>query len=300
MNRVLSAHDLSKTFGRLRVLDGMNLEVAEGSIFAFVGPNGAGKTTTIKILMNLLKPSSGSASILGVDSSRLGPGDYARIGYVSEKQLLPDWMTVAYFLNYLKPFHPTWDDARARELLAQFDVPLDHKLRNLSRGTWMKALLISSLAYRPQVLVLDEPFSGLDPVAREDMIQGLLESASETTVFISSHDLPDIESFASHIGYLDAGRLLFAEEMASLSARCREVELIVEPPARVPEDRWPSTWLRPEAAQATVRFVDSAFEQEQTISEIRRRFAGVQHISVNPMPLRSIFVILARNARQPS
>jgi ABC-2 type transport system ATP-binding protein len=162
---------------------------------------------------------------------------------------------------------------------------------------WMKAALASSLAYRPRLLVLDEPFSGLDPLVREDLIEGLVESAGETTIFISSHDLADIETFASHIGYLDRGRLQFTEEMTSLISRFREIEVTVEPPATLPADRqWPVNWLRPEATQALVRFVETRFDPEYTTGEIRRLFGRVQQISVNPMPLRAIFVTLARSA----
>src|SRR4030095_14049943 len=126
--------------------------------------------TTIKILMNIHKPSAGSAEVIGVDSRRLGPEEFAKIGYVSENQEMPEWMTVEYFLAYLKPFYPTWDDARAAELLRVFDLPRQRKLRHLSRGMATKAALTSSLAYRPRVLVLDEPFGGLDPLVREQLI----------------------------------------------------------------------------------------------------------------------------------
>jgi ABC-2 type transport system ATP-binding protein len=296
MSAVLAVRDLRKNYRKVPVLDGLNLNVEEGSVFGFIGPNGAGKTTTIKILMNLIKASSGEAEILGVNSRKLGPDDFARIGYVSENQILPGWMTVEYFLDYLKPFYPTWDDARVVELVDQFKLPLDRKLKNLSRGMLMKASLISSLAYHPKVLVLDEPFSGLDPMMREDFIQGLIDTAGETTILISSHDLVDIESFASHIGYLDSGRLQFAEEMTSLSERFREVEVIVDPVAGVPNRDWPQNWLRPESTQSVVRFVDSHFDQEATAAEIRRVFSGVQHVSFNPMPLRAIFVTLARES----
>jgi ABC-2 type transport system ATP-binding protein len=135
---------------------------------------------------------------------------------------MPEWMTVGYLLDYLKPFYPSWDDARANKLVRQFELPRDRPLRHLSRGMRMKVALASSLAYRPRLLVLDEPFSGLDLVMREDLIAGIIESAGETTVFLSSHDLADIESFASHIGYLSNGRLLFSEEMTSLAMRFRE------------------------------------------------------------------------------
>jgi ABC-2 type transport system ATP-binding protein len=156
--------------------------------------------------------------------------------------------------------------------------------------------LAGSLAYRPGLLVLDEPFSGLDPLVREDLIAGILESAEETTILVSSHDLAEIESFASHIGYLDHGRLRFSEEMASLSARFREVEVTTGSPAALPaHPRWPEHWLRPEASPAVVRFVDSHYDVERTPIEIHRLFGDVRNISVNPMPLRAIFVTLARS-----
>jgi ABC-2 type transport system ATP-binding protein len=296
MTTAVAVRDLTKRFRKVSVLNGLNLDLAEGSVFGLIGPNGAGKTTTIKILMNLIQSTSGQAEILGVDSRKLGPDDFARIGYVSENQIFPGWMTVDYFLRYLKPFYPSWDDARVAELLKQFNLPIDRKLKNLSRGMLMKASLVSSLAYHPNLLVLDEPFSGLDPMMREDFIQGLIETAGETTILISSHDLADIESFASHIGYLDGGRLQFAEEMTSLTERFREVEVIVEPPASVPVKQWPANWLRAEATQSVVRFVETRFEDERTRAEIRKVFADVQHISFNPMPLKSIFITLARES----
>jgi ABC-2 type transport system ATP-binding protein len=160
----------------------------------------------------------------------------------------------------------------------------------------MKAALASSLAYRPRLLVLDEPFSGLDPVMREDLIEGIIESAEETTILVSSHDLAEIESFASHIAYLDAGRLRFAEEMTSLSARFREIEVTLEPPVKIPGERdWPANWLRPESSAGLIRFVETKFDAERTSSEVRRLFGGVRNISVNAMPLRAIFVTLARS-----
>ena len=292
---LLRTNGLSKRYRRAPVLDGLDLEVSEGSVFGLIGPNGAGKTTTIKILMNILRATAGRAEVLGVDSRQLGPETLARIGYVSENQELPDWMTVKSFLAYLKPFYPAWDDARAADLVRQFDLPPDRKLRQLSRGMWMKAAFVASLAYRPKLLVLDEPFSGLDPLIREDLIHGILDSAGETTMLISSHDLAEIESFASHIGYLDRGRLQFSEEMTSLTTRFREIELTFESPAPRPDDRhWPSHWLRPEAMPAVVRFVETRFDPERTAREIRNLFHNVRHVSVNPMPLRAIFVTIAR------
>jgi len=288
--------DLSKRYRDVAALDCLNLNIPEGSVYGLVGPNGAGKTTAIKTLMNILRPDGGRAEVLGIDSRRIGPEQLARTGYVSENQEMPEWMTVGYFMSYLKPFYPRWDDARAAELLKQFDLPVGRKLRHLSRGMKMKAALASCLAYRPKLLVLDEPFSGLDPVVREDLIEGILESAEETTILVSSHDLAEIESFASHIAYLDSGRLRFAEEMTSLAGRFREMEITLRDAAALPTgSEWPQHWLRPEALGAVVRFVETRFQAERTEGEIRRLFAGVCNVEAKAMPLRSIFVTLARH-----
>jgi len=296
MSDVIRAVDLTKRYRKVPALDCLNLEVPEGSVFGLVGPNGAGKTTAIKTIMNILKPDAGKAEVLGVDSRSIGPDQLARIGYVSENQEQPDWMTIQYLLSFLKPFYPTWDDSRVEQLMRQFELPPDRKLRHLSRGMRMKAALVSSLAYRPRLLVLDEPFSGLDPVVRDDLIEGIIESAEETTILVSSHDLAEIESFASHIAYLDSGRLRFAEEMSSLSARFREIEITVESTVKMPESRdWPTHWLRPESTAGIIRFVETRFNLDQTNSEIHRLFGDVRNVSANPMPLRAIFLTLARS-----
>src|SRR5213592_1402252 len=230
IGNAIEAEGLTRRFGRKLAVSGLSFRVPHGSLFALLGPNGAGKTTAIKLLMNLLEPTRGNVRVLGTDSTRLGPSELAQIGYVSENQRLPGWMTVAELLAYLRPMYPSWNEAFCRNLLDGFSLPLNEKIKNLSRGMKVKAALLSSLAYRPRLLVLDEPFSGLDPLVREELIRGVVESASETTLFISSHDLADIESFANHIGYLSEGRLQFAEEMTALSARFREIEVIVDCP----------------------------------------------------------------------
>jgi len=293
---LLRTVDLVKKFRGTVALNGLNLDVPEGSVYALIGSNGAGKTTAIKILMNIHPPTSGSAEALGVDSRKLSPREFQQIGYVSENQEMPEWMTVGYFMAYLKPFYPTWDDARASELLRQFDLPLDRKLKHLSRGMKMKAALASSLAYRPKLIVLDEPFSGLDPLVRDEFIEGLIESASEATILISSHDLAEIESFASHVGYLDQGRLQFSEEMTALSARFREVEVTLDAAPVV--ETLPSTWLRLETSGPVVRFVESRYEEARTMAEVRALFGDPRRIAVTPMPLRSIFVTLAKAERR--
>ena len=221
---VVHTENLVKKFRRVEALNGLNLDVLEGAVYALVGPNGAGKTTAIKILMNIFGPTSGRAEVLGVESARVAGRAFTSIGYVSENQELPDWMRVGTFLDYLRPFYPSWDRALEDRLIRQFDLPRERKLGNLSRGMRMKAALASSLAYHPKLIVLDEPFTGLDPLVRDELIQGLLEQAEQSTIFVSSHDLAEIESFASHVGYLEQGRLRFSEELEKLVQRFREAK----------------------------------------------------------------------------
>jgi ABC-2 type transport system ATP-binding protein len=297
MTAILRTINLSMKFRNTEVLDHLDMTVPEHSVYALLGPNGAGKTTTIKILMNARRANAGIAEVFGHDSRKLSPQDFAQIGYVSENQQIPAWMTVEYLMNYLKPFYPTWDDARAQTLLRQFELPLDRKIKNLSHGMRMKTALASSLVYRPRLIVLDEPFTGLDALVRDELIEGVLECAEGATILVSSHDLSEVESFASHVGYLDRGHLQFSEEMSSLSDRFREIEIshenLQQPPAS-----FPAAWLNPEQSATLVRFVDSQFDPERTPAEIQRLFGNAAQISVNPMPLRSIFTTLAKAARK--
>jgi ABC-2 type transport system ATP-binding protein len=287
---------LSKTFGRTRALDGVTLEVPAGSVFALAGPNGAGKTTAVQTLMNILQPDSGRAEVLGVDSRRLSADQLAQIGYVSENQQLPEWMKVAAFFDYCKPFYPAWNDADLADLARDFELPPDRPLKSLSRGMRMKAALAASLAYRPKLIVLDEPFSGLDVLVREQLIESIVERTPEATVFLASHDLADIESFATHIGYLNEGRLEFVEEIGATFARFREVEAQLDSPQPLPKEL-PVTWLNPEQSSVVVRFTDSQFDAARTEAEIRRRFSGVREVAVRTLPLRSIVIALARTAK---
>jgi ABC-2 type transport system ATP-binding protein len=288
---------LSKQFRQINALSGLTLEVPQGAIYALVGSNGAGKTTAIKILMNILRPTSGRAEILGIASANIAGKAFASIGYVSENQKLPEWMRVSDFLAYLRPFYSTWDRALEDELIRQFDLPRDRKLRSLSRGMKMKAALAGALAFHPRLIVLDEPFSGLDPLVRDELIESLLDRATESTIFISSHDLAEIESFASHVGYLERGTLVFSEEMSTLSDRFREVELTLESSPSLPASP-PSSWMHLTASTSVVHFIESRFDEERTAAQIQNAFGTVHNTTFTPMSLRSIFLAMAKAARR--
>lgn len=237
MESVIATTALTKSFGREYALRDVSLSIAPGSVFALVRANGAGKTTLLKILMNILKPTSGHATALGLPSSELRGNAFTNIGYVSENQEMPEWMTVTRFLNFVRPLYPQWDRALEAQLLQHFDLPLNRRLKRLSRGMRMKAAFVSSLAYRPSLLVLDEPLSGLDPLVRDQLVKVLRLLAREgTTILLSSHDLAEIEDFATHLGFLEKGTLLFAEGIPELKARFREVTIphLLTMPASIP------------------------------------------------------------------
>ena len=296
MNPTIRTEGLSKRFGRTIAVDGLDLTVPEGAIYALVGPNGAGKTTIIKLLMNIFSPSAGRAEVLGIDSRRLAGKAFRRIGYVSENQEMLEGMTVGAMLDYFRPFYPAWDRALEEQLICQFDLPLQRKLKHLSRGMKMKATFVSSLAYRPSLIILDEPFTGLDPLVRDELIEGLIERAPETTIFLSSHDLAEIESFSSHVGYLEDGRLLFSEEMSVLADRFREVTVTLSSPAPLPAKR-PATWLQAQSVDCVVRFVHSSYKDQATAREVASIFPSARDVSYDPMTLRSIFLALAKSHR---
>jgi ABC-2 type transport system ATP-binding protein len=295
MTTAIRTGQLSKRYLRLQALDQVSLEVPQGAAYALVGPNGAGKTTLIKILLNLIASSGGSAEVLGLSTKQIRGSAYEQIGYVSENQEIPEWMKAGALLDYLREFYPTWDRDLENSLVRQFDLPLDRKIKALSRGMRMKLALAGALAFHPRLIILDEPFGGLDPLVRDQLIEGLLERAQESTIFISSHDLAEIESFATHVGYLEQGRLLFSDEMTSLSARFREVELTLENPLPLPAGLPPS-WLQASSAGAVVRFVDSQFEAEKCAADIRNSFGNVRDAAYRAMGLRAIFLAMARKS----
>ncbi len=298
MTLSIETRDLTRRFGRTYALRGVDLAVPEGSVYALMGPNGAGKTTTLRLLLNLIAPDAGWAKVLGIDSARLRAPDFTRIGYVSEDRKLPEWMTVPRLAAYCRPFYPGWDDAFCEELIARFRLPVDRPIKALSRGMRIKVALLAALSFRPRLLVLDEPFGGLDPLVRDEMIEGVLDIAGEGpwTILISSHDMNELERLADHAGFLDEGRLLFSEDTATLMGRHRDV--VVTLGADTPKGvRTPAEWLGVSRGDHAVRFVDTAFDEGGTPARIRSLFPGATDITATPMSLRSIFVAHAKSSQ---
>ena len=220
---VIETRALSKRYRRFTALHELDLQVPRGAVFALLGANGAGKTTLIKVLINLISPTAGSAAILGVDSRAIGPRVLARVGYVSENQALPLRLRVDQFFSYLRPCYAGWDRNVEEELRSQFGLPPRRKIGELSHGMRMKMALACALPFRPAVLILDEPLSGLDPLARDEVIGGFMRHAGESTLLISSHELDEVERFATHVGFLHEGRLLFQGSVGALEEHARSL-----------------------------------------------------------------------------
>ena len=220
---VIETLALSKTYHRFGALHELSMRIPQGGVFALLGANGAGKTTVIKLLLNMISPTRGSASILGLDSRAIGPAILAKVGYVSENQALPLRLRVNDFFAYLRPCYAHWDRSFEDELRAQFCLPPKCKIGELSHGMRMKLTLACALPFRPSVLILDEPLSGLDPLARDEVIGGFMRQLGESTILISSHELDEVERFATHVGFLHEGRLLFQGSMGALAEHARSL-----------------------------------------------------------------------------
>jgi ABC-2 type transport system ATP-binding protein len=284
---IVETRGLTKRFGRFEAVEDLDLRVPEGSVFALIGSNGAGKTTTIRLLMNILRADRGQAIVLGTPSRRLEPGDFQRIGYVSESQKLPERLSLAHYFEYLRNLYPAWDRAHEKQLCAQFELPSTRKIRHLSHGMRMKALLVAALAYRPKLLVLDEPLSGLDTLVRDEVVNGLLQQAADTTILISSHELAEIESFTTHVAFMQNGRLLLQEAIEGLQARFREVHVTLSAVKELPQPL-PQGWLLPTIEGHRLRFIAAHYDEDGPLYQELTRHFGAVKMECEPMSLRAV------------
>jgi ABC-2 type transport system ATP-binding protein len=214
--------------------------VVRGTVFGLVGENGAGKTTLIKHVLGLCRAEQGQVSVFGRDPVRDPAGVLGRIGYLSEDRDLPEWMRVGELMSYTRAFYPRWDDRLARELLEMFELDVGQKVRTLSRGQRARAGLLVAVAHRPELLLLDEPSSGLDPGARLDILAAIVRTVADEgrTVLLSSHLLHEVQRVADQVAMLHRGRLLLNEPLDDLLARHRALTMhFATAPAAPP--RWP-------------------------------------------------------------
>ena len=206
-NAAIEINDLHFSYGRKKVLTGVNLDVPAGSIFGFLGRNGAGKTTLIKTLLGLQKPSAGTGSILGLDCFGHALEVRKRIGYMAEDQQMYGWMRVGQIINWVAGFYPNWDTVFTDKLTDMLRLTKNTKVKALSKGQNSSLALLLALGHHPELVILDDPTLGLDPIARKDFLRHVIEllQSNNVTVFFSSHLLYEIEPVADHIAILDRG-----------------------------------------------------------------------------------------------
>ncbi len=216
---------LSRSFGPKTALKDVTLTIPRGVVFGLLGTNGAGKTTLIKHVLGLLRAQAGSVSVFGLDPVASPTAVLARIGYLSEVSELPDWMRVEELLRFTRAFYPGWDDDYAQSLCRTFELESQRTVKELSKGQHARLGLVLALAHRPELLVLDEPSSGLDPLVRRDIMRAIIRTIADEgrTVLFSSHLLDEVKRVADHVAIIDHGRIIENDRFDSLRARFHKV-----------------------------------------------------------------------------
>jgi ABC-2 type transport system ATP-binding protein len=206
---VVEVTDLSRSFEHKKALDGVSFRATPGQVYGLVGSNGAGKTTLLKHLLGLLRATTGSVRVFGLDPVSDPVGVLRRVGYLSEEHELPEWMSIEELMRYTQAYHPNWDEAYARELLDTFALDPAKKIKDLSKGMRAQAGLIAAVAHRPELLILDEPSSGLDAVVRRDILDAIVRAVADDgrTVIFSSHLLDEVERMSDHVTLIHQGRV---------------------------------------------------------------------------------------------
>ena len=224
---------LTKFYGEQRGIEDLDLRVEQGEIYAYLGPNGAGKTTTIRTLLDLIRPTRGTASIVGLDTHRDSLEVRRRTGYLPGELKLPDKKTARHFLSFLARLRGGVDETVIRALAERLELPLGRRIGSLSKGNKQKVGVVAAFMHDPELLILDEPTSGLDPLRQQDVLDLIRErAAAGRTVFLSSHELDQVEHVAERVGVVRAGRLIAVETMSTLKERAvRHVEVRLAEPA---------------------------------------------------------------------
>jgi len=280
---------LTKSYGQFLAVDSLNLAVPKSRITAFLGPNGAGKSTTIKMLLGMIRPTTGDAAVLGHTISN--PSETTRlrerIAYVAEDKPLYGYMTVEQLIRFTSRFYPDWRPDEAQRLRAEYRLPAGKKVRSLSKGMRTKLALLLAFARRPELLILDEPSEGLDPIGIEELLQALVsQSAAGVTVFFSSHQLAEVERVADHVCILNHGRLQLSAPIDDLRQSYRRIDFVFEAVPSARELVIPGIErIRSSGRQVTVltsRNADEVIRRARDLSAVS--------VEVSPVPLREIFL----------
>jgi ABC-2 type transport system ATP-binding protein len=286
----IETHGLVRRYGKKRVLNGMDLHVPRGSVYGLLGKNGAGKSTTIRILMGLIRRHGGDVRVAGLDPARDDLGIKRRVGYVAENPDFYGWMRVEEIVRLVATYHDDWDWRLSDRLMKQFSLPPRAKVKTLSKGMAAKLGLLMALSFRPAMLILDEPMTGLDPGARREFIESILRDFQEEgkTIFVSSHLVNEIAGLVDRIGVMRGGRLMLEMPAEELFASVKAIRLTFE--GDVPPDLACAGMLnkRVEGREAIVTVRD--FKADATAAELRR-FSPTD-LTVADLTLEDIFIAL--------
>ncbi len=234
----IEVRKLSRHFKNSEALCDVDLDVPNGSVFGLIGLNGAGKTTLIHHLIGALKPQSGSVSVLGLDPVKEPVELLRRVGYMTEEDSLPSWMSVQEMIDFSRAIYSTWDDAYATQLCEMFQLLPQQKLKRMSKGQRARVALLVAIAHRPELLILDEPSSGLDPIARSDILEAIIRTVSRDggTVLFSSHLLEEVQRVCDWVAILHAGAIVQSLPIDDIANRFLEVTFVVQSPVDLPQD----------------------------------------------------------------
>jgi len=289
MAAVIETRELRKNYGTSEAVRGLNVSVSVGSVCAFLGQNGAGKSSTLRMLLGMTRPTSGAGYIFGlkIDEEQESLRIRQRAAFVAEDKRLYDYMTVAQMVRFVRSFFPSWRKDLERCLIERFALPLDHKIRNLSKGMRTKLALLLGFARGCELLILDEPTEGLDPAAIEDVLAILVSLVAEgTTVFFSSHQISEVEQIADHVLMIDSGRLVLDAPMDRLKERYRQIQAVF--PDLVDEGDFRIPGIEKVRAEGhTVALVAS--ENIGAIVE-HVRMMQARSVDVLPLSLKEIFL----------
>lgn len=293
MEDIIRVENVTRRFGKTTALNNVSLNMSQGIVLGLVGENGAGKTTLIRHLLGLLRAKQGEVRVFGKDPVNDPEYVLARLGYLSEhREDLPGWMRIKELFRYTKAFYPQWDIRYSQELCATFGLDPDQRIKTLSKGQKAQVGLVNALAHRPQLLLLDEPSSGLDPVARHDLLATILRSvvAEGRSVFFSSHLLDEIELIADRVVIMHKGAVFVDSPLAEVKDSYCALELRFDSPPEVPPLLPGVIWSKNQGRQWNVLCRADADTVKRKATEL-----GARTVKVERPTLNEIFVSLVKD-----
>lgn len=289
----LQASGLGKRYGKLTVLDQLDLRIEPNTFFALLGDNGAGKSTLISLFLGIERPNSGTATLNGIPSHKLAPADFAQLGYVSATQHLPADKNISKLSHLQNALYPTWDHDWLIQQSKHLGLPHQTPLGKLSRGQAMKAKLLLALAHKPRFILLDEPFDGLDVLVKEECIRLLIDwmNAQGGSVLISSHEIDEVEQLADRVGILRNGKITHDEPLPLLLGRHRRITFRSDaPPTQIPDH-----CIQLRYSGRSGQFIETRYNPENNYIKYLPQSA---HIETHSMSLKEIYIAIASETRQ--